>query len=434
MTIGAGYSILVANGTDCETHYIGQVNSLQNQFEKNRIVSSTENNEVKLKIQFMELTQLIEDLRIPDLPPQAPKNFFDITGIRNKEVINSRVLSYFFKANEEHGFGTLFYDSLLDLIEKKKHEHIPVVNLNYFNGEFTVTEEEQTTNVGEKEDQKKRIDLVLKGEDWAIIIENKLYHDVINPLHTYWDHIEADHKIGIILSLFDVSKSKRSALGGTISYINITHQEFISTVSKRFNFTSEHNEISLFYLKEYFKTIETHYSTNRNTPIMNKIINELISQKKRIGDLLQTIKEADDFIIRTIEKIFLEKGFENSNGLGNPSKVFFTSADVNGIFFSTNTKDLLTKNILQIHLAAFTPMVNDKMVDNMKQIAKTCVENIDLFAIGTYAGKDHTHITIYTNKNFLSKEDQFDVKFRGLLDELFFKKDGIIDQIKFEIK
>ena len=56
----------------------------------------------------IELEELIENLalRIRELPPLAPKNFFDITGIRNKEVINSKVLSYFFNVTEEHGLGT----------------------------------------------------------------------------------------------------------------------------------------------------------------------------------------------------------------------------------------------------------------------------------------------------------------------------------------
>jgi hypothetical protein len=48
----------------------------------------------------MELTQLIEDLRVPELPQQASKNFFDITGIRNKEVIIVEIISptaHFFK-------------------------------------------------------------------------------------------------------------------------------------------------------------------------------------------------------------------------------------------------------------------------------------------------------------------------------------------------
>ena len=145
---------------------------------------------------------------------------------------------------------------------------------------------------------------------------------------------------------------------------------------------------------------------------------------------MKTIDKTNEHIIKTVAEIFSEKGFENLNGLGNLSKVFFTNSEIETIFFSTNLKDLLTKNAIQIHLAVFTPKVNNATIEKMKQVAKSLVSNIDQFAIGTYAGKDHTHIAIYTNNDFLGRDDKFDVKFRELLNESFFKKDGIVDQIK----
>jgi hypothetical protein len=377
----------------------------------------------------MELTQLIEGIRISNLPPQPPKNFFDITGIKNKEVINSRVLSYFLNPDGGHGFGRLFYNALLELIDRKKHEHNPVIDLDLYNGDFNITEEEATSNAIESDDKKKRIDLLLTGgESWAIIIENKLYHDVINPLHTYWDHTKQPNKIGIILSLFEVEKNKTKVSGGDICYINITHQELIDSVSKQFSFTSDYNETSLFYLKEYFKTIETHYSAKRNTPTMNKIINELIAQKEHINSLLETIGKTEEFILSTIADIFSEKGFKSFNSSGT----FFKNDENEKIFFAARINDFLNKNTLSLYLVVFTPKVNSELIEKMKQVSKSVINNVDSqYEIdGIYSGKDHTHIVAYTNKNFLGKDDKFDIKFRQLLDEFFFKKDGIVDQLK----
>ena len=375
----------------------------------------------------MELTQLIEDLRIPELPPQASKNFFDITGIRNKEVINSRVLSYFLNPKEEHGFNTLFYDAILELIEKKKHEHNPAIDLNVFNGDFEITEEEATSNAIERDDKKKRIDLLLTGGDWAIIIENKLYHDVINPLHTYWDHTKQTHKIGIILSLFEVDKNKCKVPNRGISYINITHQEFIDSVSKQFSFTSNYNETSLFYLKEYFKTIETHYSTKRNIPIMNKSVNELISQKEKINKLLQTIDETNKSILETVANTFRDNKFEVSNTAGT----FFSNEYFPQIFFAIRINDFLSQNNLTLYLVAFTKG-NEKLIQELKTISKSVISNSDSqYSVdGIYSGKEHTHIVQYNNKNFISKDEDFDKKFEKLLNQFFFKENGIIDQIK----
>ena len=376
----------------------------------------------------MELAQLIENIRVSNLPPQSPKNFFDITGIKNKEVINSRVLSYFLNSEEGHGFGKLFYNALLDLIDRKKHGHNPVIDLSIYNGDYTITEEEATSNALERNDKKKRIDLLLTaGDNWAIIIENKLYHDVINPLHTYWDHTKQPNKIGIILSLFEVDKNKLKVSHRDICYINITHQELIDSVSKQFSFTSDYNETSLFYLKEYFKTIETHYSAKRNTPIMNKIINQLIDQKEHINSLLETISKTDDYMLKTIAEIFSEKGFKSFNSSGT----FFINENNEKIFFAARINDFLSKNIFSLYLVAFTPKVNSELIDKMKQVSKSVINNEDSqYAIdGIYSGKDHTHIVAYTNKNFLGKDDKFDIKFRHLLDDFFLKKNGIIDQL-----
>ncbi len=377
----------------------------------------------------MELTQLIEGIRISNLPPQPSKNFFDITGIKNKEVINSRVLSYFLNPNGGHGFGTLFYNALLELIDRKKHEHNPLIDVSVYNGDFNITEEEATSNAIESDDKKKRIDLLLTGGDnWAIIIENKLYHDVINPLHTYWDHTKQPNKIGIILSLFEVDKNKRNVPHRDISYINITHQELIDSVSKQFIFNSDHSETSLFYLKEYFKTIETHYSAKRNTPTMNKIINELIAQKEHINSLLETIGTTEEFILSTIADIFSKKGFKCFNSSGT----FFKNDENEKIFFAARINDFLSKNTFSLYLVVFTPKVSSELIEKMKQVSKSVINNVDSqYSIdGIYSGKDHTHIVAYTNKNFLGKNDNFDIKFGQLLDEYFFKKDGIVDQIK----
>jgi len=335
--------------------------------------------------------------------------------------------------NEEHGFGNLFYSALTELIEKKKHEHSPVVDLNDFVGDFAVETEEATIGVSEVEDKRKRIDISIQGTNWAIIIENKLYHDVINPLHTYWNHIHKKHNtdriIGIILSLYKVDKSKLTIKAENISYINITHQELIDAVGRQFNFSSNYNEVNLFYLKEYFRTIETHYSTKRNLPAMNKLVGELILQRERINSLSNKIKEADNHIRKTIKDSFTRK--ENFKCI-NETKLFFASDDIKDIFIAVTPDKLLSQNTLSIFLVAILTKDNGEWVEKVKQIARSETKNANEYykIDGIFVGHDHVHIIAYTKDNFMDKDDKFDLKFENTLDEFFFKDNGIIEQLK----
>jgi hypothetical protein len=377
----------------------------------------------------MELTQLIEEIRLSDLPKEEPKNFFDITGIRNKEVINSRVLGYFLDAKGEHGFGTLFYDALIELIADKIKHHAPAVDLANFRGSFVVAEEEPTRNAIEKDEQKKRIDLSLKGEGWAMIIENKLYHDVINPLGSYWTHLEEEgykNILGIILSLNDVGESKCRVQDKNIRYINLTHGDLINQISKLFRFSSAANETSLFYLKEYFKTIETHYSSKRNNPIMNKIINDLVSQRTRVNEILRSISESENFINRTMADFFSEKEIEKSSG------GFYISKSLEGIYFWPDIKKLITENRLIIYYGVIMKGYREEEIENLKQTLKEIISRLDkgYFEMGKYMGKDHAHLVVYSNLSFLNAGDKFDEKFRKLLDQHFFNEDGIVEATK----
>ena len=110
---------------------------------------------------------------LPELPKRPKKNFFDILGVERKETINSKMLAYFFNPNEEHGFGTLFFECLLKIISEKSNKSELE---SIFSAPFKVELEVATLSADKTENQLKRIDLLILGSNWSIIIENKLYH------------------------------------------------------------------------------------------------------------------------------------------------------------------------------------------------------------------------------------------------------------------
>ena len=115
--------------------------------------------------------QLIEEARRLERP-EVERNIFSICGRGHYENPISDLLAFFINPSEEHRFGDLFLGSLFEVAGA----HPP--SLKYV---ATPVREECTK-------QGNRIDLVVEGHDWVLVIENKIRHQVINPLDDYVTH------------------------------------------------------------------------------------------------------------------------------------------------------------------------------------------------------------------------------------------------------
>lgn len=108
--------------------------------------------------------------------PDPEKTFFSIGGRGYFENPVSDVLAFFLNPQEAHGFGTLFLDCFFNSLEPEIcPESVELVN---------PPEREVSTEFN------KRIDLLLEGDDWVLVIENKIYHHQSNPVTHYEDFVE----------------------------------------------------------------------------------------------------------------------------------------------------------------------------------------------------------------------------------------------------
>lgn len=213
-------------------------------------------NEVKqLILGIEELTN--ELAAIPPLPHKR-KNIYEIAGVHRKELANSNLLAFYFDWNEEHGFNTLFFKSLLNVI-----------------GEEDEVFFETNINIQREKDY---IDLLItpqseddgQGYDWAILIENKINHTLNNPLIKYWNSVSVKtggRKIGIILSPNAGNlKSKTEIIipetNEEVAFKDITHQTLTEEVKRNLpEYYLEADERHLILLKEYIFKIEDMYPT-----------------------------------------------------------------------------------------------------------------------------------------------------------------------------
>lgn len=165
----------------------------------------------------MNLTTLQSFLNQNDIPTikGKPKTFLGIAKQPHYENVLSNIYAFYFDTNEVHKLKDLFIKSLLELINATALAKEGVVFESFLN--FEIITEYGTKN-------QKRIDVLLQNNEQAIIIENKVYHELNNDLEEYYNEIKVTDKIGIVLSLQPISDIKHKY------FINITHTQLVNKV------------------------------------------------------------------------------------------------------------------------------------------------------------------------------------------------------------
>jgi hypothetical protein len=294
------------------------------------------------------------------LPESRRKNMIDIAGYPSWENVNSNFLKFYFDKDEEHRFGLLFLNSLLDIIEDKwaddwVHSESESFDASELVDVYRINSQANTSKNKRKLDrtifetpftierETGRIDLLIKGkvEDenlneyycpWAIIIENKIYHDLDNPLDEYWEKVKADFKMGLILNLSLLAEPQVVKLSkeDDIQYTNVTHQMLIEKV--QFNlgdYFENSDDRHLLYLKDYFSNIQSHYDMEKPNENTEKNIELLRQYNEEIKKLNGVVAETRNYMFRNINDVMERYGFDPATNYISYDKHYY-SKDKNG--------------------------------------------------------------------------------------------------------
>lgn len=109
--------------------------------------------------------------------PDVEKNIFSIGGRGHYENPISDLLAFFMDIHEVHGFGDLILKSINEvagfLVDDVSH--------------ITSPQREVVTDDG------KRIDILVVGDNYVTMIENKIRHLAVNPFQSYEDYLTTYH-------------------------------------------------------------------------------------------------------------------------------------------------------------------------------------------------------------------------------------------------
>lgn len=260
------------------------------------------------RLSLEELSVWLKNLKHIPKKLARKETFLDIAGIEHLENHWSFIYLYFFNPKASHGLSRLFADSLLTLIAKKSPQK-PMLSLEFFSVQREVPVSDEKGNM-------KRIDLLLKNEAEAVIIENKVYASLYNRLDLYWGKpdVPEENKRGVVLSLWSTPPTHTG-------FVNITHEELAKAIESNLPdyFTSVQPK-ALIFLQDFIQNIynvthsmnkeelyfyfENREKINRLTEIRSNVVKH-IWQTIENKDLLKPLfhEQSWKLSVKTKEKV-----------------------------------------------------------------------------------------------------------------------------------
>jgi PD-(D/E)XK nuclease superfamily len=195
-----------------------------------------------LTLSIDQISDLFAGLKkLPKAVNREP-TFMEIAGYPHFENVCSNILAFYLQPSNEHGFGTLFLDTLAKLI----------------NEELIIDESGIEVRREEITEKGKRIDLVIKSDNYVFGIENKIFAGTYNDFSEYSRHLESlrngrqVHKI--LLSLRSIQPSPELDGFQPISYEDF-FQKIVANIGLYF-LTSHEPHVT--FLRDFIQTMQNH--------------------------------------------------------------------------------------------------------------------------------------------------------------------------------
>jgi hypothetical protein len=362
-------------------------------------------------------------------PAKERKNMLHIAGYPSWENVISNILAFYFGDSEEHNFGRLFFDSLLQVLRDKNVMLPEVIN----DGSFTVSREQNNIDILICSDS------IIDGEsEWAIIIENKIYAELYNDLKGYWTSIKAKNKVGIVLNLFGQPKPllERHKDSGIV-YTDVLYKELTEKVKLKLHEVYEQSDDRhLLFLKDFLDNINTFYKNKLMAPEMQKnltLYQQYSVTLDKVRDIENTLHDyVSDCIFRSFEG-FGFVPFTNSQRVKNKHFYSTEKEDVISIMkafrFWVDILRLLKYNeltvVFELHgsYTQYGPGVRLKIKHKIEDYGDKIEESG-----GGYQGGGYFHLAKIEGYNLdkESDEDLYD-KLKDVLERNFFKPSGIVE-------
>ncbi|ENQ3078735.1 PD-(D/E)XK nuclease family protein [Bacillus sp. WLY-B-L8] len=222
---------------------------------------------------------------------QSPKekNFFSIGARGHYENPISDIMAFFMHPREEHGFQTLFLQSLAKCLS---------INIDVLS--FLSIEREVVTDEGN------RIDILIEGEDWVIVIENKIYHQVLNPLDEYIEFINNTYQNK---SCYFILLSLEKKMINHDNWMSLSYVHFINEIEKGLGkyLLKCGTTKWVVFLREYVVNIKALIGEET---MDQKMLSFIQNNYAQINEIIKMRSQYLNYISKEIQAIMQELGHE----------------------------------------------------------------------------------------------------------------------------
>ncbi|MCH8534066.1 MAG: PD-(D/E)XK nuclease family protein [Flavobacteriaceae bacterium] len=360
---------------------------------------------------IIELKDFFEKEKIPHIP-KSKLTFLKISKQPHYENVMSNIYAFFFNSEQEHGFKDLLLNSLHQcIIENEEWKDFPFYN------DYTVKTEYTTKKRG-------RIDLLLKNESSAIIIENKMYHHLDNGLNDYWtsgteDLETSDESIGVILSLKKIEP-------GNKNFINITHQQLMKKIRQNFGaYLLDAKPKYIVYFQDFQQNIDNLSKKNMKQEHLDFYI-ENSDKIKAILELNKKYKDAvhEQFVALKEGKLFSEH-FEYANKYPSKKSQYYKLVSVFQLRRKSNLRIRIKFSYRQL-INKETDFLFKVRIDTKQKLENSVFNRLidDLSGQIHFEGNNKSDTTFITKIYYPTKEERKNLT-NYILDKL--KEDDLIN-------
>ncbi|SNT69651.1 PD-(D/E)XK nuclease family protein [Psychrobacter sp. LV10R520-6] len=245
---------------------------------------------------IIQLKQLIEHIKSLPTPETPELTIFGIGSRGYYENPTSDVLAFFCDSEGDHGLGNLMTEALFDALTVSNPE-----SADFDFSDFSIITEPEREVFTE---DNKYIDILLEGNDWVMVIENKVFHKLNNPFKSYQQHIHREEQYQDKHPIFVVLSPKGNAPTG---WLGLSYPALLDSVREKLAqaFINQPLNKWLVLLREFILHLEGIMSGSTISPETTDYILENlreIHQAERLKD--KTIKAFHSELLQELSNIF----------------------------------------------------------------------------------------------------------------------------------
>lgn len=226
--------------------------------------------------QFKALLDAFNEL--PPTPQRDPTTL-ELSGYPHLENVYSNILAFFFDPGREHGFGSLFLESLLFVAGYKEQE------VTIQGGEEVEVNREESTRT------RKRIDLVISTDTLIVGIENKIYQPLHNDLEDYGRHL-AEKANGRRVCKILLELNRPDDDQKLFCFKPVTYQEYFDEVLRRIGHTLIASKDR--YLRFLLEVIETVNNLTEGSVMKPEMLDFFKNNEEGVLSLSQEVNNLTD--------------------------------------------------------------------------------------------------------------------------------------------